>query len=78
MEKLTPLTFAKAHFSALIDQVEQGEEFVVTRMGRPVARLVKYEPPKNVSRLNFARGKIKIAEDFDTWGDEEAAAFEMR
>lgn len=66
MEKLTPLTFAKTHFSALIDQVEQGEEFVVTRMGRPVARLVKYESPKAASRLNFARGKIKIAEDFDT------------
>jgi len=78
MENLTPLTFAKAHFSALIDQVEQGEEFVVTRMGRPVARLVKYEPPKTVSRLNFARGKIKIAEDFDSWDDEEAAALEMR
>lgn len=78
MEKLTPLTFAKAHFSALIDQVEQGEEFVVTRMGRPVARLVKYEPPNAVSRLDFARGKITIAEDFDSWSDEEAAAFEMR
>ena len=78
MEKLTPLTFAKTHFSALIDQVEQGEEFVVTRMGRPVARLVKYEQPKTVSRLNFARGKVKIADDFDTWDDEEAAALGMR
>ena len=78
MEKLAPLTFAKTHFSALIDKVEQGEEFVVTRMGRPVARLVKYEPPKGLSRLNFARGKITIAEDFDTWDDEEAAALEMR
>jgi len=50
---------------------------VVTRMGRPVARLVKYEPPKAVSRLNFARGKVKIADDFDTWDDEEAATLEV-
>ena len=78
MEKLISLTFAKTHFSALIDQIEQGEEFVVTRMGRPVARLVKYEPPKCLTRLNFTAGKVTIAEDFDTWDEEEAAALEMR
>lgn len=31
---------AKTHFSALLERVAQGEEIVITRHGRPVARLV--------------------------------------
>jgi prevent-host-death family protein len=31
---------AKTHLAALLDRVEQGEELVITRRGRPVARLV--------------------------------------
>jgi prevent-host-death family protein len=31
---------AKTHLSDLLDRVEQGEEIVITRRGRPVARLV--------------------------------------
>ena len=30
---------AKAHLSALLDRVEQGEEIVITRRGKPVARV---------------------------------------
>jgi len=32
---------AKAHFSALIERVEAGEEIIIARRGKPVARLVK-------------------------------------
>lgn len=31
---------AKTHLASLLDRVEQGEELVITRRGRPVARLV--------------------------------------
>lgn len=31
---------AKTHLSQLLDQVEAGEKFVITRHGKPVARLV--------------------------------------
>jgi len=31
---------AKTHFSALLERVARGEEIVITRHGRPVARLV--------------------------------------
>ena len=34
---------AKTHFSSLIDEVEKGGEIVITRHGRPVARLVRAE-----------------------------------
>jgi len=31
---------AKAHLSALIEQVEAGEEIIIARRGKPVARLI--------------------------------------
>lgn len=40
------LADAKAHLSHLIDQVEAGEEVVITRRGQPVARITPVEKPK--------------------------------
>jgi prevent-host-death family protein len=31
---------AKTHFSSLLEQVEKGEQIIITRHGRPIARLV--------------------------------------
>ena len=67
---------AKTHLSALIDQVENGEEVVITRHGRPVARLV----PDTVGSRNARKSGAEIAEGFrllkervrETWPDEPA------
>ena len=40
------LAEAKAHLSQLIDKVESGEEIVITRHGRAVARVAPVEQPK--------------------------------
>jgi prevent-host-death family protein len=40
------LAHAKAHLSELIDKIEQGEEIVITRRGRPAARLGPVERPR--------------------------------
>ena len=40
------LAQAKAHLSRLLDQVEAGEEIIVTRHGQPVARISPVENPK--------------------------------
>jgi prevent-host-death family protein len=40
------LAHAKAHLSELVDRVESGEAVVITRRGRPVARIGPVEPPK--------------------------------
>lgn len=40
------LAHAKAHLSELLDKVEAGEEVVITRHGRPTARLQAVSPPK--------------------------------
>ena len=46
------LAEAKAQLSRLIDRVEAGEEVVITRHGRPVARLTVAEQPKKPLDLN--------------------------
>ena len=38
--KVASVADAKSHLSALIDDVESGAEVIITRRGRPVARLV--------------------------------------
>jgi len=55
---------AKTHLSRLLDRVEAGEEIVIARNNRPVARLVAYteEPVRAPGRL---RGQLIIAKDFD-------------
>ena len=45
------LAQAKAHLSELINTVELGEEVVITRHGRPVARVLPAAPAKKVMPL---------------------------
>lgn len=40
------LAEAKTHLSHLLDEVEAGEEVVITRRGRPIARISPVEKPK--------------------------------
>lgn len=44
------LAEAKAHLSQLLDNVEGGEDVVITRHGRPVAHLSAVVPPKQSVR----------------------------
>jgi prevent-host-death family protein len=55
---------AKAHFSRLMRQVEQGEEIVIARDGVVIARIV---PERQVTGIRLGRdvGKGRIGPDFD-------------
>lgn len=67
---------AKTHLSQLLDRAAAGEEIVIARNGRPVARLVALEEPAPHRREPGAwAGKVSIAADFDDLPDEVAAAF---
>jgi prevent-host-death family protein len=44
------LVEAKSHLSELLDKVESGQEMVITRHGRPVARLLPVSRPKQPVR----------------------------
>jgi prevent-host-death family protein len=56
---------AKTHLSRLLVRVEAGEEIVISRGGRPVARLVPVESPAVPRVLGMDQGRVRIAEDFD-------------
>ncbi|BBM68510.1 type II toxin-antitoxin system Phd/YefM family antitoxin [Rhodothermus marinus] len=53
---------ARVHLSRLIAAVEQGEEVIIMRAGRPVARLVPLRKPR---KLGVLAGRMTIPEDFD-------------
>ena len=55
---------AKTHLSRLLTQVAAGEDVVVTRSGRPVARLVPVERSGR-RKLGMDRGRFVIPDDFD-------------
>ena len=57
---------AKTHLSKLLVQVEAGEEVVICRSGKPIARLVPTEPEVKPRRV-FGQdvGRIWMAEDFN-------------
>jgi prevent-host-death family protein len=66
---------AKTNLSRLIEQVEGGEEVVIARAGRPVARLVPLREPSGPRTPGAWRGRVVIADDFDDLPAEVATAF---
>jgi prevent-host-death family protein len=64
---------AKTHLSRLIDAVMEGEEIVIARSGRPVARLVPLQQAVKPGQrqLGILGGKLKVPDDFDAPLSEE-------
>ena len=67
---------AKTHLSRLIDRAAAGEEIVIAKAGTPVAKLVRYERPKEPRKMGGWEGRVWIAPDFDEEIPEIVAAFE--
>ena len=67
---------AKTHFSKLLQRVLDGEEVVIAKAGKPVAKVVPYEEAKPLKpRVPGAwKGKVWISDDFDDELPEELAA----
>lgn len=54
---------AKTHLSRLLDQASAGEEIVIARAGRPIARLVPLTTKKSRT-LGLARGQLRVSDAF--------------
>ena len=66
---------AKTQLSRLLERVEAGEEIVIARAGRPVARLVPLVESDTARTPGGWEGQVWIAPDFDELPPEVAAAF---
>lgn len=63
---------AKTHLSRLLESVEEGEEVIIARAGKPIAKLV---PLKRAPRRpGGLKGKIRIHPDFDEPLPEDISA----
>ena len=56
---------AKTQLSKLVDTAAQGEDVIIARNRKPVARLMALKPEKRPLRMGLMRGEIWIADDFD-------------
>ncbi len=56
---------AKTQLARLVERAGAGEDIVIGRAGRPVARLVRYEQRKEPRRPGRWKGKIRMADDWE-------------
>jgi prevent-host-death family protein len=66
MDEPVNIHAAKTHLSRLVERVERGEEIVIARAGRPVARLVPYRLRQEPRKPGLWKGQIWLADDWDT------------
>jgi prevent-host-death family protein len=66
---------AKTHLSRLLERVAAGEEIVIAKAGRPVARLVPYQEELEPRKPGGWEGRVWIADDFDELPPDLLAAF---
>jgi prevent-host-death family protein len=67
---------AKTKLSQLVARAESGEEIVIARHGKPVARLVPVAGAASLVSVRGAwRGSVHLSEDFDVLPDDIADAF---
>lgn len=70
---------AKTHLSRLLEQVAGGEEVVIAKAGKAIARLVPLEAPPKKRQLGLLKGKLNVPDDFDApMTDEDLSLFEGR
>lgn len=66
---------AKSHLSKLVALACEGEEIILCKAGKPMAKLIKYQHSNKPRTPGLWAGKVHIAEDFDELPEDIAAAF---
>jgi prevent-host-death family protein len=76
--KITNIAEAKATLSKLVERVMQGEEVIIGKAGKPVAKLVPYERDARPRDLDQGiwQGTVWMADDFDELAAHMKAAFD--
>lgn len=70
---------AKTQLSKLVERAEAGEEVIITRRGKPAARLVPERRGEGFASLAGSwKGRVRIAGDFDELPDDLADSLGMQ
>lgn len=75
---ITNIHEAKSRLSQLVEKAERGEEIIIARAGKPVAKLIAYKPKVKPRTGGQWKGKVKIAKDFDVLPEQVARAFGIK
>ena len=57
---------AKTHLSQLVEDAARGDEIIIAKAGKPMARLVAVDNDSTPRPRGLLKGQIWIADDFDT------------
>lgn len=63
--KIVNIHEAKTHLSRLVQEAIDGEEIVIARGNVPVVKLVLVESARSERSRGWARGLVRMADDFD-------------
>ena len=69
------ITEAKAHLSSLLQRVVEGEEVILGRAGKPIAKIIPYTQDREPRVPGKLKGQIHIHEDFDELPAEFSSEF---
>jgi prevent-host-death family protein len=78
MSEIVTVTEAKTQLSSLIERVTEGEEIVIRRGQRPVAKLIGYAPEVKRRIPGDLKGQIWMSDDFDEPDEELERLFGTR
>lgn len=65
MSRTVNIHEAKTHLSRLVEEAAAGDEVIIARAGRPVARLVPLERKPVPKRLGLLKGQLLVPTDFN-------------
>ncbi len=66
MAKMVNIHEAKTNLSQLLSRVEAGEEIIIARAGKPIARLTVIPSALNKRPIGLEKGLFKVPKNFDT------------
>ncbi len=68
---------AKTHLSRFVERAAAGEEIIIAKAGKPMAKLVPLLHMPSRRNLGMFKGKLNVPDDFDTpLSDEMVGLFE--
>lgn len=74
--RIVNIHHAKTHLSKIIDDVAAGQEVIIAKAGKPMARLSPLNGAPTRKKLGLLKGRLEVPDDFNApLDDEELARF---